>query len=101
MYYATRDKWYAVKLAFLSGMAEPAGVVFVLGLVKWRGRLTRAVVSAMLAGVAGIMITLSAVELFPQGCKHAGFWKALAATMGGLFVMTLLLVGIDKLGLGI
>lgn len=101
VYFATKDKAYAVKLAFLSGMAEPAGVLFVMLLVHLRGSLTRAFVSAMLSGVAGIMITLSVAELYPQAYKHAGLWPSILSTFAGLVVMTALLVGIDKLGLGI
>ena len=99
--FATKDKRYAVRMAFLSGLAEPAGVVFVLILVHFIGELTKKAVAAAMSAVAGIMIVLSVRELIPQAVKHAGTWRGGLATIAGLVVMTVLLKVIEYAELGV
>lgn len=101
LYFATKDKMYAVKMAFLSGMAEPAGVLFVLAVIHVTGSLTKAAIAASMSAVAGIMVVLSVAELLPQAVRHAGAKDAVVALVAGLGFMTLLLFGIDALGLGL
>lgn len=101
LYFATRDKMYAVKMAFLSGMAEPAGVLFVLAVIHVTGSLTKAAIAASMSAVAGIMVVLSVAELFPQAVRHAGAKHAVVALGAGLGFMTLLLRGIAALDLGL
>lgn len=99
IYFATLDKRYAVKLAFASGMAEPLGVLFVLGAVQFTGLvLTKAAVAAMLAAVAGVMLIICIVELFPQARSHAGTRGAVLSTAAGLVSMTAMLAAIDWSG---
>lgn len=101
LYFATRDKWYAVRMAFWSGMAEPAGVLFVLAVIHIRGQLTLEAVAAGMSAVAGIMVILSLIELVPQAVKHSGIRSALTSTISGLVIMTALMQGLDYLGLGV
>lgn len=101
LYFATHDKAYAVKMAFLSGMAEPAGVLFVLALIHIRGQLTLEAVAAGMSAVAGIMVILSLIELMPQAIKHAGKRAGISATIVGLIVMTAVMRSLDYLGLGV
>lgn len=98
LYFATRDKYYAVRMAFLSGMAEPAGVLFVLALITVTGTLTKSFISISMSAVTGIMVVLSLTELLPQAVRHAGKKDAAVATTLGLAVMTILLRAIDSLG---
>lgn len=100
LFFATRNKAYAIKMAFWSGMAEPAGVLFVLGIIQFTGELTRSVVAAMMSAVAGIMIVLSLAELLPQGVRHAGNASYIACFLG-LCAMTLMLKAISALNLSV
>lgn len=101
IYFATRKKSYAVKLAFLSGMAEPAGVLFLFAAIHLFGSLTKFTVAAMLSAVAGIMVILSIIELYPQARKHAGSKDALLSTVAGLCIMTVVLRVISRLGFAV
>lgn len=99
IYFATLDKRYAVKLAFASGMAEPLGVLFVVAAVHFTGFvLTKTAVAAMLAAVAGVMLIICIVELFPQARTHAGPRGAFLSTAAGLVSMTAMLAAIDWSG---
>lgn len=99
IYFATRSKSLSVRLALISGLAEPAGVFFVLGLIHVFGVLSKAFVAALMAGVAGVMVALSAAELFPQALTHCGRRDAVAATVAGFVVMSMLLRAIDQFGI--
>lgn len=101
LYFATRNKGYAVRVAFLSGMAEPAGVLFIMGIIQLTGELTRSTVAAGMSAVAGIMVVLSVIELIPQAVKHTGRQNAFFSTLIGLLVMALLMRTLDYLGLGV
>ena len=59
IYFATGSRWEALKLTFLSGLAEPLAVAF----ASWffPSSLDETAVSAMLAAVAGIMAALGAL----------------------------------------
>lgn len=99
IYFATRSKSLAVRLALISGLAEPAGVLFVLALIHVFGVLSKAFVAALMAGVAGVMVALSAAELFPQALMHCGRRDAIASTVAGIVVMSLLLRAIETFGI--
>mmetsp|Transcript_2654 Transcript_2654/g.7244 ORF Transcript_2654/g.7244 Transcript_2654/m.7244 type:complete len:328 (-) Transcript_2654:79-1062(-) len=100
VYFATRSRAAAVGLAFLSGLAEPLGVLVVV-MISWLSfSITPAVVSDMLAMVAGIMITISAIELAPSAVKHAGNRIAWMSTALGFVVMCAILYFVDFLEIG-
>lgn len=101
LYYATRNKVYAMQMAFLSGMAEPAGVLFILAIIHVSGELSQSAVAKGLSAVAGIMVVLSLLELIPQAVKHAGNRAAILGSLSGLFVMTAMLRLLDYLGLSV
>jgi zinc transporter, ZIP family len=92
IYFATESKSFAVKLAFLSGMAEPLGVIAMTAAVHSTGMvLTKAAVSAMLSAVAGVMIIISVVELVPQARQYAGKSRGVLSTVASFICMTGLL----------
>jgi zinc transporter, ZIP family len=101
VYFATGDKAYAVRLAFLSGMAEPLGVLCMAAVVYATDVvLTKDVLAVMLAIVAGVMLVICAIELIPQASAHAGTRIAVLSTSAGLLVMLATLAFIDWTGVG-
>lgn len=101
VYYATRSRTTAVRLAFLSGLAEPAGVLVMLLLLSIFGDISSAFLAGLLASVAGVMTALSAAELFPQARKHCGSRDAVLFTLAGFVTMSALLIAMDRAGISV
>ncbi len=68
IYYSTGDKKKGVKYSFISGLAEPLGAILTFLLLKQF--INDVTISYVLLIVAGIMITLSINELFPEALKY-------------------------------
>lgn len=68
IYYATRNKKEAIKKAFISGLAEPLGAV--LAFLLFKNIITDTFISVILMLVAGIMITISIEEIYPEIRKY-------------------------------
>lgn len=90
VYLATRSRRKAVLVAFLSGLAEPLGVVFVYAIGP--ASLTPPMVGGLLAVVGGIMGGLSIFELGPQSVELTSKRDALASVALGFVAMTLVLM---------
>eukprot|EP00980_Cylindrotheca_fusiformis_P005854 scaffold1231_cov107-Cylindrotheca_fusiformis.AAC.2 len=68
--------WLAFWLASGSGLAEPLGAVFALSILR-TGTLP---MENVLACVAGIMCTVSVLELYPEAIRHAPLADSTIAT---------------------
>ncbi len=68
IYYATNNKKEALKKTFISGFAEPLGAI--LAFLLFKNFITNSFISIILLLVAGIMITISIEEIFPQTLKY-------------------------------
>ena len=68
IYYATKNKKEAIKKAFLSGLAEPLGAL--LAFLIFKNFITESFLSSILLLVAGIMITISIEEMYPEVIKY-------------------------------
>ena len=68
IYYATNSKLEAIKKAFLSGLAEPLGAI--LAYLLFKNYISSTFISIILLLVAGIMITLSIEEIYPEIKKY-------------------------------
>ena len=68
IYYATHNKKEAIKKAFLSGLAEPLGAI--LAFLIFKNFITENFLSIILLLVAGIMITISIEEMYPEVIKY-------------------------------
>jgi len=79
----------------VSGLAEPLAVVFAS--IFFPSSISKDVVDAMLAGVAGIMAFLVFYELLPHAVKHAGFERATASIFVGMAAMSFLLSVADAI----
>ncbi len=89
IYVATGSRKKALLVALISGLAEPAGVLFVALLGP--SSLTPAVVAALLSTVGGVMIRLSVFELAPQAVEFASKEEAVVAGGVGFLVMSVML----------
>ncbi|KAK6144029.1 hypothetical protein DH2020_020849 [Rehmannia glutinosa] len=67
VYFATQSKWQAFKLATLSGLAEPLGVIIVVG---------------------GVMAFLTLHEMLPLAFDYAGQKQAVKAVFFGMAFMS-------------
>ncbi|MDD5044852.1 MAG: zinc transporter ZupT [Candidatus Omnitrophica bacterium] len=90
IFYATKSKKKAFWYSFLSGFAEPAGaVIAILVLMPF---LNPAVLSFILALVAGIMVFISFDELLPLSCQSEGYHISIFGVIIGMAVMALSLI---------
>lgn len=87
IYAATKSKKTAITYALVSGLAEPLGALLaVLVLRPW---VTDRVLENMLAGVAGVMVSVSVIELYPHAWRYSRPLYVLLGTMLGCTVMVL------------
>lgn len=68
IYYATKNKKEAIKKTFISGFAEPIGAI--MAFILFKNFITNEFISVILLFVAGIMITISIEEIFPETLKY-------------------------------
>lgn len=68
IYYSTNSKKEAIKKAFISGLAEPLGAL--MAFIIFKKYITDAFISIILLLVAGIMITISIEEIYPEVMKY-------------------------------
>jgi ZIP family zinc transporter len=92
LFYATGDRKKAFRYSFLAGLAEPAGAV--IGFVILLPFLSPALLSSLLAFVAGIMVYISIDELLPMAHRYGhshtvilGFILGMALMAASLFIL--------------
>ena len=68
IYYATHNKKEAILKSFISGLAEPLGAI--LAFLLFKNFITDTFISIILLLVAGIMITISIEEIYPEIKKY-------------------------------
>lgn len=68
IYYSTKSMKEAIKKTFISGLAEPLGAI--LAFILFKNFITNELISIILLFVAGIMITISIEEIFPESLKY-------------------------------
>jgi ZIP family zinc transporter len=92
IFYATGDRKKAFRYSFLAGLAEPVGAV--IGFVILLPFLSPALLSSLLALIAGIMVYISIDELLPMAHRYGhshtvilGFILGMALMAASLFVL--------------
>lgn len=90
IYYATGDKWKAIRWAFASGLAEPVGAL--VGYLVLRPFLNETVFGIIFALVAGIMVYISIDELLPTAEKYGEHHIAIGGLIAGMVVMAVSLI---------
>uniref|UniRef100_A0A2N9I5E7 Zinc transporter ZTP29 n=1 Tax=Fagus sylvatica TaxID=28930 RepID=A0A2N9I5E7_FAGSY len=81
-----QDKWQAFKLATLSGLAEPLGVIIVAYLFP--SSLSPEILEGLLASVGGVMAFLTLHEMLPLAFDYAGQKQAVKAVFIGMAFMS-------------
>lgn len=90
IFYATGSRKKAFAYSFLSGLAEPVGVV--VGYTILRPFMNDAVFGVLFAAVAGIMVFISLDELIPTAREYGGGHLAIYGVVAGMAVMALSLL---------
>ena len=91
IYASTRSVWLTVAWTTASGLAEPLGSL--LALTVLRAYLTHRLMQQLLCGVAGVMLVVAVMELFPAGRAY----KQPRAMQAGLVCGVLLIIGTSTL----
>ncbi|KAL3828171.1 hypothetical protein ACJIZ3_016973 [Penstemon smallii] len=86
VYFATKSKWQAFKLATLSGLAEPLGVIIVAYLFP--SSLSPEILEGLLGAVGGVMAFLTLHEMLPLAFDYAGQKQAVKAVFFGMAFMS-------------
>ncbi|KAK4482412.1 hypothetical protein RD792_009567 [Penstemon davidsonii] len=86
IYFATKSKWQAFKLATLSGLAEPLGVIIVAYLFP--SSLSPEILEGLLGAVGGVMAFLTLHEMLPLAFDYAGQKQAVKAVFFGMAFMS-------------
>mmetsp|Transcript_579 Transcript_579/g.723 ORF Transcript_579/g.723 Transcript_579/m.723 type:complete len:366 (-) Transcript_579:921-2018(-) len=95
IFYATNSKWQAIFWAALSGATEPVGALIGLA-VACGGSLTNTVFGILFGLIAGIMVYVSLVELYPRARKYDSEDRITSKLMAlGMIVMATSLVVIN------
>ncbi|KAL3645120.1 Zinc transporter ztp29 [Castilleja foliolosa] len=90
VYFATQSKWQAFKLATLSGLAEPLGVIIVAYLFP--SSLNPEILEGLLGSVGGVMAFLTLHEMLPLAFDYAGQKQAVKAVFVGMAFMSARLI---------
>ncbi|GAA0140236.1 secondary carrier transporter [Lithospermum erythrorhizon] len=94
VYFATQSKWQAFKLATLSGLAEPLGVIIVGGSAApfqtylFPSSLDPEILEGLLGSVGGVMAFLTLHEMLPLAFDYAGQKQAVKAVFLGMAFMS-------------
>ncbi|XP_057483313.1 zinc transporter ZTP29-like [Actinidia eriantha] len=86
VYFATESKWQAFKLATLSGLAEPLGVI--LAAYLFPSSLSPEILEGLLGSVGGVMVFLTLHEMLPLAFDYAGQKQAIKAVFFGMALMS-------------
>ncbi|KMT14459.1 hypothetical protein BVRB_4g072340 [Beta vulgaris subsp. vulgaris] len=86
VYFATQSKWQAFKIASLSGLAEPLGVIIVAYLFP--SSLNPEILEGLLGAVGGVMAFLTLHEMLPLAFDYAGQKQAVKAVFLGMAFMS-------------
>ncbi|EYU43829.1 hypothetical protein ABFS82_14G215400 [Erythranthe guttata] len=86
VYFATQSKWQAFKLATLSGLAEPLGVIIVAYLFP--SSVSPEILEGLLGAVGGVMAFLTLHEMLPLAFDYAGQKQAVKAVFFGMAFMS-------------
>jgi zinc transporter, ZIP family len=90
IFYATGDKKKAFFYSFLSGLAEPLGAI--IGFLILMPFLSDALLSSLLAFVAGIMVYISIDELLPMAHLYGHNHMVIFGFVLGMLIMALSLM---------
>ncbi|TCI79926.1 zinc transporter ZupT [Exiguobacterium sp. SH0S1] len=90
IYYATGSRKKALKLSFLSGLAEPVGAI--VGFLILMPFLNDTIFGLLFASVGGIMVFISLDELLPAAREYGRAHHSIYGMVAGMMVMAASLV---------
>eukprot|EP00743_Colponemidia_sp_Colp-15_P006282 GILK01006758.1.p1 GENE.GILK01006758.1~~GILK01006758.1.p1 ORF type:complete len:302 (-),score=43.24 GILK01006758.1:664-1536(-) len=90
LYFASKNRYEAVRWSFITGLAEPLGVLFVgVGIFVFGVTPSSFFIECLLSAVSGIMTFVSVRELLPLSIKYCGNDVAGWSVVGGILLMNL------------
>jgi len=90
IYHATGSKKKALRLSFLSGVAEPVGAI--LAYLVLMPFLSPMLLGCVFAVIAGIMVFISLDELLPASREYGEYHLAIYGLVTGMAIMALSLI---------
>jgi len=90
IYHATGSKKKALRLSFLSGVAEPIGAI--LAYLVLMPFLSPMLLGCVFAVIAGIMVFISLDELLPASREYGEYHLAIYGLVSGMAIMALSLI---------
>ena len=87
VYVLTKSKTKAILACLISGLSEPIGALIAYYFLQ--NILTPLFVVGLLAVVAGIMVTVSIMELLPAALKHGETKNCVAGVVIGVIIMSM------------
>ncbi|KAB7762963.1 zinc transporter ZupT [Xanthomonas maliensis] len=90
VYYATRNKFYAVGASLISGLAEPVGAG--IGYLALSSVLSDAVFGTVFGVIAGVMVFLALDELLPAAKRYAQGHETVYGLVSGMATLAISLV---------
>ena len=92
LYYATNNKWSAIKHTLLSGMAEPLGAI--LAFIIFKNLINKLILSIILIIVAGIMVFLSINKIYQETLTYnENKYIKYGLLFGSIFILLSFLIG--------
>jgi len=85
---ATGNRWRAMQMATLSGLAEPLGALVAMIFLPPTA-LQGAGMTIMLCIVGGIMTSVALIELLPEALAQQQLWSTIAGLVSGCAIMLL------------
>lgn len=90
VYFATRNKWYAVGASLISGLAEPLGAL--IGYALLAPYLSQTVFGTVFGMIAGVMVFLALDELLPAAKRYAQGHETVYGLVSGMAVLALSMI---------
>ena len=90
VYFATRNKWYAVGASLISGLAEPLGAL--IGYALQAPYLSQTVFGIVFGMSAGVMVFLALDELLPAAKRYAQGHETVYGLVSGMAVLAISLI---------
>ncbi len=89
MRYSGRSRMRALTLAFLSGLAEPAGAFIAYAAIKLGMIISGSAIGYLLLFIAGIMSYTAVLEILPEAVRQGRLFPVISGFLVGTVIMSI------------